>query len=121
VHGLAGVIGGMTGAAHGAICGTLLGPVIAANRLAAEGGAKGRLDAVCAILAEGLGCGAAEAPLALRSWARAEGLPGLATLGVTPAMHAEIVEASMQASSMKGNPVVLSREVLAGLLESAAD
>jgi alcohol dehydrogenase class IV len=121
VHGLAGVIGGMTGAAHGAICGTLLGPVIAANRGAAEGGAKGRLDEVCAILAEGLGCGAAEAPLALQDWARAAGLPGLAALGVTPAMHAEIVEASMQASSMKGNPVVLSREVLAGVLETAAD
>ncbi len=32
VHGLAGVIGGVTPAAHGAICGALLGPVLAMNR-----------------------------------------------------------------------------------------
>ena len=31
VHGFAGVIGGRTGAAHGAICGALLAPVLAAN------------------------------------------------------------------------------------------
>ncbi|MBL9058957.1 MAG: iron-containing alcohol dehydrogenase, partial [Mangrovicoccus sp.] len=32
VHGLAGPLGGLTGAAHGAICGTLLPHVLAANR-----------------------------------------------------------------------------------------
>ena len=31
VHGLAGVLGGVTGAAHGAICAALLEPVTAAN------------------------------------------------------------------------------------------
>jgi alcohol dehydrogenase class IV len=120
VHGLAGVIGGMTGAAHGAICGALLGPVLAANRTAAQGRARARLDEVCTGLAEAFGCTPTEAPQALQDWARAEGLPGLIAMGVTPAMHAEIVRASLSASSIKGNPVVLSEDALTGVLERAA-
>jgi alcohol dehydrogenase class IV len=119
VHGFAGVIGGMTGAAHGAICGALLGPVLAANRQAATGAARARLDEVCAILAETLGSTAAEAPAALQAWAWAEGLPGLAALGVTEDQHAGIVAAAKEASSMKGNPVVLPDAMLREVLERA--
>jgi alcohol dehydrogenase class IV len=109
----------MTGAAHGAICGSLLGPVLAANRAAAEGAARVKLDEVCAALAAVLGCPASDAPLALQAWARGAGLPGLEGLGVTPAMHAEIVAAAEGASSMKGNPVRLGAAVLRGVLEAA--
>lgn len=119
VHGLAGVIGGMTGAAHGAICGALLGPVLAANRAAATGAARARLDEVCDLLAGLLGCSSAAAPRTLQDWARGTGLPGLTALGVTAAMHAEIAEASLAASSMKGNPVTLGEAVLRGVLEVA--
>lgn len=119
VHGLAGVIGGMTGAAHGAICGTLLGPVLAANLAAADGEARQRLVEVCEILAGVLGCAAEAVPQALQDWARVAGLPGLAALGVTLEMHAEIVAASLSASSMKGNPVQLDPGVLHRVLERA--
>ena len=119
VHGFAGVIGGMTGAAHGAICGALLGPVLAANRAAAEGAARVKLDEVCGVLADVLGCTVVDAPAALQTWARGAGLPGLAGLGVMPAMHGEIVAAAAGASSMKGNPVVLGTAVLRGVLEAA--
>ncbi len=119
VHGLAGVIGGMTGAPHGAICGALLGPVLDANRKAATGEARARLDAVCAVLAEALGSSVAEAPLALQAWARAEGLPGLAALGVRDEEHVAIVTAARDASSMKGNPVVLPQEALLDILRQA--
>jgi alcohol dehydrogenase class IV len=84
VHGFAGVIGGMTGAAHGVICGALLGPVLQANRAAATGRARDRLDQVCAILATGLGTASDDAPLALQRWAQGAGLPGLAALGAQP-------------------------------------
>ena len=117
VHGLAGVIGGMTGAAHGAICGALLGPVLQANRAAAEGTALGRLDEVCAILAEALGSSAEEAPTALQAWAWAEGLQGLAALGVGESQHPAIAAAALCASSMKGNPVALSEAGLREILE----
>ena len=119
VHGLAGVIGGRTGAAHGAICGALLGPVLAANRTAATGEARDRLDTVCSLLAEALGSTAAEAPAALQAWAWAQGLPGLAALGVGEEQHLPIATAALQASSMKGNPVLLSAEALREVLERA--
>ncbi|HOZ34215.1 MAG TPA: iron-containing alcohol dehydrogenase, partial [Tabrizicola sp.] len=119
VHGLAGVIGGMTGAAHGAICGALLGPVLAANRAATSGAALARVDEVCAMLAGVLGCGVSEAPQALQDWAQAAGLPDLAALGVRAEMHAEIAQASVSASSMKGNPVALSEAALRRVLDQS--
>ncbi|TAG30701.1 MAG: iron-containing alcohol dehydrogenase [Rhodobacterales bacterium] len=119
VHGFAGVIGGMTGAAHGAICGALLGPVLAANRVAATGAARAKLDEVCSILAEALGCTAEVAPARLQAWAKVAGLPDLAALGVTPAMHASIVAAAEGASSMKGNPVTLPPAALRAVLAAA--
>ena len=119
VHGLAGVIGGLTGAAHGAICGALLGPVLQANRAAAAGAAQGRLEEVCEILADVMGATAAEAAVALQAWAWAEGLPGLAALGVTEDQHAAIAKAALSASSMKGNPVELSELHLREILERA--
>jgi alcohol dehydrogenase class IV len=119
VHGFAGVIGGMTGAAHGAICGALLGPVLAANRAAADGVARARLDEVCGILADVLGSTASDAPAVLQAWARGAGLPDLLALGVTHDMHAAIVEASLMASSMKGNPVALTITALRNALAAA--
>jgi hypothetical protein len=119
VHGFAGVIGGMTGAAHGAICGALLGPVLAANRVAATGAARTKLDEVCGLIAEALGCSAELSPAHLQAWAQAAGLPDLAALGVTPAMHAGIVAAAEGVSSMKGNPVILPPSVLRAVLEAA--
>lgn len=120
VHGFAGVIGGMTGAAHGAICGALLGPVLRMNRDRAAGEMRERLDRVCGLLAEVLGCEAASAPDALGAWARGAGLPGLAAQGLDPIHHAKVVEASQGASSMKGNPVVLSVADLRAVLEAAS-
>ena len=119
VHGLAGVIGGLTGAAHGAICGALLGPVLTVNREAASGAARNRLDEVCAVLAEVLGSTAEEAPVALQAWAWAQGLPGLAALGVAEDQHRQIAVAALQASSMKGNPVPLDLPALHRVLAAA--
>lgn len=119
VHGLAGVIGGLTGAPHGAICGALLGPVLQANRRAATSDARGRLDRVCAELAEQLGCRAEDAPKKLQAWARASGLPDLAALGVKAEDHARIAQAALESSSMKGNPVALSEAILREVLEKS--
>lgn len=119
VHGFAGVIGGMTGSAHGAICGALLGPVLAANRQAASGSARARLDEVGAALAGLLGSTAEEAPMALQAWARGEGLPGLAAQGVSENQHADIALAALEASSMRGNPVRLDAAALVAVLRQA--
>lgn len=120
VHGLAGVIGGVTPAAHGAICGALLGPVLAMNLARATGEAADRLRAVCRILAEGLGVAKADAPAALSVWARDAGLPGLTAQGLDPRDHARVAKASQQSSSARGNPVVLDLADLQRVLAEAS-
>lgn len=116
VHGLAGVIGGMTPAAHGAVCGALLGPVLAMN---ARRGAA-RLDRVCAMIGDALGTPPDAAPQALARWAAAQGLPGLTAQGLHPRDHAAVAQAALASSSMKGNPVTPGLADLMQVLAQAA-
>lgn len=117
VHGLAGVIGGVAPAAHGAICGALLGPVLAMNRDHAPDPA--RAADLCRDIAQVLGCAEAEAPQALARWAHECGLPGLTAQGLDPDRHAAVAEASLASSSMKGNPFVPDAAMLRGILLAA--
>lgn len=117
VHGFAGVIGGMTGAAHGAICGALLPHVLEMNR--ARVADPARLNLVCARLAAALDTTPDAAPTALADWARHQGLPGLAAMGLSPDQHAEVARVAQTASSMKGNPVALSPADLVFVLDAA--
>ena len=119
VHGFASVIGGATGAPHGAICGALLGPVLKMNRARSTGEAHTRLDHVCMLLAEVLGCSAQAAPETLANWAHGAGLPRLSALGVKAEDHAAIASSAETASSTKGNPVVLGHEDLCEVLSAA--
>ena len=119
VHGLAGPIGGVCGAAHGAICGALLGPVLEMNRSRATGDAAARLLDVCQIIATVLGCNIQDAPQALSEWGKSVGLMSLSALGLDPALHTEIAVASLSTSSMKGNPVVLTAADVVALLGTA--
>lgn len=117
VHGLAGVIGGVTTAAHGAICGALLGPVLGMNRsLVAD---PSRLDQVCGLIAQALGGDSADAPRRLADWAQGCGLPGLTAQGLDPARHLAVAEASLASSSMKGNPVLPPVSALVAVLAQA--
>lgn len=117
VHGLAGVIGGVTPAAHGAICGAALGPVLAMNRDHAPD--PGRVNEVCAEIAAVLGGTAQDAPAALAGWAREAGLPGLQAQGLDPARHPAVAEASLASSSMKGNPFAPTVAQLCEVLRKA--
>ncbi len=117
VHGLAGVIGGVTPAAHGAVCGALLGPVLEMNR--AHAPEPARIREVCAEIAAVLGCDEAAAPQALARWAREAGLPGLQAQGLDPARHEAVAEASLASSSMKGNPFPATVAQLCEVLRKA--
>ncbi len=121
VHGLAGVIGGVSPAPHGAVCGALLGPVLRANlRAVPHDGPYGeRLREVCGWIAAAMGGGAFDAPEVLAHWAKEAGLPGLEAQGLDPALLGEVVKASLSSSSMKGNPVPLPVEVLAEVMRQA--
>lgn len=122
VHGFAGVIGGLTQAPHGEICGTLL-PVVLKSHLshAEEGTALAErvhwvLDQIDTHFAQGTkGAGLS----ALTRWSKSHGLRGLGEMGLSQDDHAEVAAASAQASSMKGNPFVLSQKELMDLLAAA--
>jgi hypothetical protein len=119
VHALAGVIGGMTGAAHGAICGTLLPFVLQANAraLSPSHPATARLAEVDGLLSAGFGGGPGSA--ALHDWSRRMGLPSLSALGLPADAHAAVAEAALTASSMRANPVPLRAEALRAVLAAA--
>jgi alcohol dehydrogenase class IV len=121
VHGLAGVIGGMIDAPHGAVCAALLAPVVEANiRVLRERDAgspalrryadvarllTGRDDAT---IADGVGW--------LRETVAALHVPALDTVGLQPAQYAEVAEKAARSSSMQGNPVPLSEDQLIAVL-----
>ncbi len=125
VHGFAGVLGGMTPAAHGAICAALLAPVIEANvaalqRLdtdAAQEALEKYREAAVALT------GRADAWVGdgvdwIRETVRELSIPGLTGLGIDLDRAADIVAAAKSSSSMKGNPVTLSDAELRGVLEA---
>ena len=123
VHGFAAPIGGMfPKAPHGAVCAALLAPVMDMNARALGGtgvppvspaGMNGRdarstilqrFDEVREIVGE------------IGELVRALKVPGLRAYGVSEADFPTIIEKAAVASSMKGNPVVLTAEELREIL-----
>ena len=121
VHGLAGVIGGLTGAAHGTICGALLGPVLKMNARRAATGSRAelRVTEVLSKLAAVLAVRPEQAADALASWARKAGLPAVSELGLAADQMAEVAGAALLSSSMQGNPVPVSAGDLVEALSDA--
>ncbi|WP_054304307.1 iron-containing alcohol dehydrogenase [Gemmobacter sp. LW-1] len=120
VHGLAGPLGGLTGAAHGAICGALLPHVLRANRRAVADPA--RLDRVAGWLSEAFESAPDmdSAAQALSAWSQSAGLPGLAAQGIGPEARAAAAQAAATSSSMKANPAALSAADLVAVQDAAA-
>ena len=122
VHGLAGPLGGLTGAAHGALCGALLPHVLIANSVRAQGAAAQRLDDVSRWIGaefntQGAGILAIEA---LADWSRRAGLPGLTALGVSDGIRSQAAIEAGSSSSMKANPVRLEAADLEAVMHRAA-
>lgn len=124
VHGFAGVLGGMYGAPHGAICAALLPPVIDANIKAltqrgADSPALSRYDQAAQLLLDTPSAKAQDAIDWIGETSRLLGIPGLASCGVQAADFAEIVAKSSVSSSMKGNPLPLTDAELTDILAAA--
>jgi alcohol dehydrogenase class IV len=124
VHGFAGPLGGMRPAAHGMICAALLPEVMAANIRALgerQPGhwALGRYRETAVLLTGREGATAEEGVDWVRQLGRRLEVPPLKALGFTSEQTAEAVSKARQASSMKGNPVVLTEEELAGIFRNA--
>ncbi|PRY26113.1 alcohol dehydrogenase class IV [Aliiruegeria haliotis] len=121
IHGLAGPLGGLTGAPHGAICGALLPHGLAAN--AARVGDQpvaARFWDVRRWIAEALGGGTEEAFDRLADWSGQNGLPDLGALGISADDRLKAAEAAAASSSMKANPVELTVAELVELMEAAS-
>jgi alcohol dehydrogenase class IV len=123
VHGFAGPLGGMVAAPHGALCGRLLPYVMAANIRALrsrdpESPALRRYAGIAAILTGHLDAAAEEGAAWVGALCEELAVPGLATYGIVTSDFPEIVEKARHASSMKGNPIVLTSEELLEILAS---
>lgn len=116
VHGFAGVIGGQTGAAHGALCGALLPHVLDANLQAAapDSVAAARIGWVLDRIAAEYG-----SLTAFCDWCGDHGLQNLQALGLSPDAHEQVAIEARNSSSYKANPVDLTVPDLMRILASA--
>ncbi len=124
VHGFAGPLGGMFPAPHGAVCARLLPFVMeinvrALNQRAQESTALDRYDEVAQILTNRRDAKAKEGVVWVQSLCADLNVPGLSTYGVARNHFSELIDKSMQASSMKGNPIQLTEQELDEILSRA--
>lgn len=123
-HGFAGPIGGMFHAPHGAICARMLPLVIDANlkalRIRDPGSpALARYDQVASLLTTNPKAKADDGVVWLKELCAALNVRPLGDYGVTQADIPAIAAKSAAASSMKGNPILLTKEELEGILQQA--
>lgn len=123
VHGIAGPLGGMVSGPHGALCARLLPFVVEANvaALARETSMDGVLDrhAEAARLLVSPRATAADMVVWLHRLVEQLAIPGLSEWGLKAEAIPALVAKARAASSMKGNPVRLSDERLAAIIEQA--
>ena len=124
VHGLAGPVGGMFRAPHGAVCAALLARVMAANLTAMEtrdpaNAALPRATEAARLLTGRAGATARDGAEWLATLTGVLGVPGLAAWGVRDEHLPAIAEQAAQSSSMKGNPIALTADELREIVRGA--
>jgi alcohol dehydrogenase class IV len=124
VHGVAGVVGGMVDAAHGAVCAALLAPVVEANVRALrerdpESPALQRYATAAGLLVGRDDATVEDGVEWLRETVAALDVPPLGAVGLQPAQYEEVAEKSAKSSSMQGNPIALSSDDLVAVLRAA--
>ena len=124
VHGLAGPIGGRFLAPHGAVCAALLGPVWRANvetlsRTTPGHFALERYRQAAQWLTGIPGASIDEGLRWITESVREWPIPRLAQYGLRVSDFPELVRAAQASSSMKGNPIRLTDEVLLQVLAEA--
>ena len=123
-HGFAAPIGGMFPAPHGAVCAALLPHVIGANLQALRARSPGgetlnRYDEVAQLLTGNASAKAGDGVHWIAKLVRDLRIPGLSAYGISSQHTDELVAKAAQASSMKANPIQLTSQELAAVLEAA--
>ena len=121
VHGLAGVLGGMVNAPHGAVCAALLAPVLEVNVRALREREPGspalvRYTRVARLLTGREDAAIEDGVAWLRETAAELHVAPLGSVGLRTAQHAEVAEKAARSSSMRGNPIALSGDELREVL-----
>jgi alcohol dehydrogenase class IV len=124
VHGFAAVIGGMFNAPHGAVCAALLPHVMDANVRALRAREPGnaalrRYDAVARFLNGDAIATADDGVEWVRQLVSDLRIAPLGAYGLKERDIPEVAEKAAKASSMKGNPIVLTPDELRSILERA--
>lgn len=124
VHGFAGPIGGMFSAPHGAVCAALLPHAMEINLRALRQRASNtetlaRYQVVAALLTGNSSATQDEGAAWVRQLVQDLKIPKLGAYGIDPGAIDELVEKSAKASSMKANPIALTRPELVEILQRA--
>jgi alcohol dehydrogenase class IV len=124
IHGLAGPIGGMIPAPHGAICAALLPSGMDVNLRALRRRMPGsaalhRYDELGEILSGRAGAAADEAVVWAAALVADLAIPPLSSFGLTREMVPAVVERGAVASSTRGNPIVLDESELTEIVSRA--
>jgi alcohol dehydrogenase class IV len=124
VHGFAGPIGGMFHTPHGETCAALLPHVMQTNLSALRARDPRspvieRYAEVARLLTGRADARAEDGVLWISELCEKLGIPKLRGYGITPDDFDSIADKAAAASSMQGNPIVLSKDELLGTLERA--
>lgn len=126
VHGLAGPLGGMFRAPHGALCAALLGPTLRTNLKAVRASTEPSRDNILQRFQDiaRILCSRSDAtPEDAIDWVdthtRSLRIPKLSSYGVGPERFGQLIERALRASSMKYNPVKLMPEEISCILRTS--
>ena len=124
VHGFASVLGGMFNAPHGAVCARLLPPCMSVNVAAIQerntnDDSLARFDQVARILTDHPEASASDGVAWIKNLGDKLEIPPLSRYGLTENDFQLVIEKTAVASSTKGNPVTLSSEEMATILDRA--
>lgn len=123
-HGFAAPLGGMFAAAHGEICGRLLGPVMAANYRALsvrqeDSTSLARFHQVAKALVGDENATLPDAVDWVERSCQVMRISRLGDFGISRQDFPVLIEKARQSSSMKGNPVQLGDQDLIAILENS--
>lgn len=124
VHGIAGPLGGMFDAPHGAVCARLLPFVMEANLEALRNReptheSLTRYQEIAGVLTRSESAKPEDGIAVIHQLCETMSIPPLSTYGITEADLPELCTKAQKASSMKGNPLSLSEEELSHVLQRA--
>jgi alcohol dehydrogenase class IV len=124
VHGLAGVIGDITNAPHGAICASLLSTAMTVNITAIRNRMPNhpvleRYTKVGKVLTNDPSATAENASLWVRNFCHHVKIQPLKSLGLAESDFDDLIERTQQSSSMKGNPIILFNDEIRTILQNS--